>query len=147
MQEQVDLSGLLPQSIIEFDVALIDVDPFFIHYTAYTNWMDRGFMHLLKLLGHPLHTILAEGYGFPIVQCHLEFLAPANLDDHVRLTTAIARLGRTSVTISYDFARVEPDETLTPLVRAETVHVCTDKGTKRPRELPDWLRNGVSVRG
>lgn len=141
---QVGLDGMHAEgreSVLEFDVALIDVDPFFIHYTTYTNWMDRGFMLLLKTLGHPLHTILEEGYGFPIVQCHIEYAAPANLDDHLRLTTRIQRLGRTSLVLAYDFTRLEPDGRQTPLVRAQTVHVCTDRATKRPRELPSWLRD------
>jgi acyl-CoA thioester hydrolase len=128
------------QAVLDFDVALIDVDPFFIHYTTYTNWMDRGLMGLLRAMGHPLHTLLEEGYGFPVVHCEIDFTAPAMLDDHLRLTTALKELGRTSMTVSYEFVRIEPDGRTTPLAHAETVHVCTDRATKRSRPLPDWLR-------
>lgn len=133
------------QSIIEFDVALVDVDPFFIHYTTYTNWMDRGLMAILRVMNHPLREILEEGYGFPMVQCHVDFFAPANLDDHLRLTTTVKRLGRTSITFEYDFKLIEPDGASILLVHAETVHVCTDRATKRPMQLPDWLRAMVGV--
>ncbi|RAQ95290.1 acyl-CoA thioesterase [Thermogemmatispora tikiterensis] len=132
--------GPLAQAVQEFEVSLVDMDPFFIHYTAYTIWMDRGFLHLLKTLGHPLHTLFAEGYGFPVVHCQLDFWEPAALDERVRLTTALVRLGRTSLTVRYDFARMEADGSLTPLARGESVHVYTQRATRQAHELPAWLR-------
>ncbi len=132
------------RSVLEFDVSLIDMDPFFIHYTTYTNWMDRGFMQLFRTLGHPLHTIIAAGYGFPMVHCQLDFRQPAELDDHLHLTTAITRLGRSNLTVSYDFARVEADGTLTLLVHAESTHVYTRRATREAVELPAWLHAAAS---
>ncbi|WP_376795044.1 acyl-CoA thioesterase [Thermogemmatispora sp.] len=132
---------VLAQAVQEFDVSLVDMDPFFIHYTAYSIWMDRGFLHLLKTLGHPLHTLFAEGYGFPVVHCQLDFWEPAALDERVRLTTALVRLGRTSLTVRYAFARVEANGSLTPLARGESVHVYTERATRQPHELPGWLRS------
>ena len=132
--------GGQPRSVIEFHVALIDMDPFFIHWSTYPNWMDRGFLDLLRVVGRPLNTIFAEGYGFPMVQLHADFRAPAHLDDLLRLTTAVAAVGKTSLTVGYEFARVEPDGALTPLVQARTVHVCTVRATMRPRPVPDWMR-------
>lgn len=93
-----------------------------------------------KTLGHPLHTLFAEGYGFPVVHCQLDFWEPAALDERVRLTTALMRLGRTSLTVRYDFSRVEADGSLTPLARGESVHVYTQRATRQALELPPWLR-------
>jgi acyl-CoA thioester hydrolase len=127
-----------------FDVALIDMDPFFIHYTAYPNWMDRGFMALLKGAGHPLGEIFAEGYGFPLVKCQVDYLAPARLDDRVRLSVWVSRLGTTSMTVSYAFDRLQPDGLAERLAQGETVHVCVASATRRPRPLPEWLRVAVA---
>lgn len=126
--------------MLDFHVDLIDVDPFFIHYTAYTHWMDRGFMQLLREAGHPLHEIVGEGYGFPLVRCELEFRRPAHLDDHLRLVTEVKRLGRTSLTLGYEFYRLDDQRApVEHLVHAESVHVCVDMASKRPRDLPPWL--------
>jgi acyl-CoA thioester hydrolase len=130
-----------------FDVALVDMDPFFIHFTAYTNWMDRGFMAFLKGAGHPLNRIFAEGYGFPLVKCQVEYRSPARLDDTVRLTVWVSRLGRTSMTVSYRFERLNPDASEDLLAEGETVHVCLESATKLPVPLPEWLREAAAGRG
>jgi YbgC/YbaW family acyl-CoA thioester hydrolase len=138
------LDPRLPHTVLDFNLALVDVDPWAIHYSRYTEWMDRGLMQLLRQVGHPLSRIMSEGYAFPVVSCRLDCLTPVGLDDRLRLLTAVGRLGRTSLTMSYRFTRLRPDGSEVLAAYGETVHVCVDRAARRPRPLPEWLAEGSS---
>jgi len=80
--------------------------------------------------------------GFPTVQVQSQFLHPVFYSDVVELRVQIARVGRTSLTLDYKLKRVG-DEAM--CANSEQVHVAMDLDTRRPVEIPQFLRDRLTA--
>ena len=101
------------------------------HY-AHEEW--------LKMLGHPLHDLLEEGWGFPIVGVESKFYSPARHGDIIRLDLTITRLGKSSLVLDYALF----NETASWPVGAATItQVCTDMAEMRATPVPQSFREAV----
>jgi acyl-CoA thioester hydrolase len=67
-----------------------------------------------------------------VKNANIDYVAPARLDDEIRLTTTIQKLGRASV---HFFQQAWRGEQL--LTTANVKVGCVDAKTMRPRSLPD----------
>jgi YbgC/YbaW family acyl-CoA thioester hydrolase len=121
---------------------MAEVDVAQIHFTAMFRWMDRGLSTWLAEIGRPFTRLLDEGPGIPIVESRARFIERVMLDDVLELTTTVGGIGRTSFRSRHRFHR---DRTL--VVDGELVHVCVDRETRAPVEVPGWLRDAAVPRG
>jgi YbgC/YbaW family acyl-CoA thioester hydrolase len=121
-------------------VGMVDVDVVQINFATYFRWMDLGYGALLRMLGHPLSTILARGNATPAVDARCQYLTPVSLDDRVDCASWIAEAGRSSYTVAHRF---ELEGTLVAEGQLAHVWISTSPAVSAP--LPAWLRSAAAL--
>jgi acyl-CoA thioester hydrolase len=93
-------------------------------YSAYTRFLDIAETDLYRSLGTPLSKLHAQyKVWLPRKVMHIEYFAPARLDDQVVIAAYFSNIGRTSVTMNVDIFR---DNRKTLIAAAHLVLVCVD---------------------
>ena len=137
-QETGPRPGLLRAHTVQ-TVGMVDVDAVQINFAACFRWMDLGYGELLRLLGHPLSTILAAGTATPAVDARCRYVKPVGLDDQVDCVSWIAKAGQSSYVVAHWF---EHEGALVAEGRVTHVWITTAPTAAAP--LPGWLRAAVS---
>jgi YbgC/YbaW family acyl-CoA thioester hydrolase len=120
-----------------------DVDPLgIIRYDTYVRLLEIGETELFRAAGFAYS--LAETrmpVWLPRRRLGFEYHAPARLDDLLAVRAYVLRVGRTSLTLGFDFVDAASGA---PRASAELVVVCVDRERLAPFPLPDELRRGVA---
>jgi acyl-CoA thioester hydrolase len=104
-----------------------------VFYANYLKFFERARTEWLRAAGIGQQELLdAEGMAFVVKNASIDYVAPARLDDEIKLTTTIQKLGRASV---HFFQQAWRGEQL--LTTANVKVGCVDAKTMRPRSLPD----------
>jgi acyl-CoA thioester hydrolase len=104
-----------------------------VFYANYLKFFERARTEWLRAIGVGQQELLdAEGAAFVVRNASVDYVAPARLDDEIKLTTTIQKLGRASV---HFFQQAWRGEQL--LTTANVKVGCVDAKTMRPRSLPD----------
>jgi acyl-CoA thioester hydrolase len=104
-----------------------------VFYANYLKFFERARTEWLRAAGIAQQELLdAEGAAFVVRNASIDYVAPARLDDEIKLTTTIQKLGRASV---HFFQQAWRGEQL--LTSANVKVGCVDAKTMRPRSLPD----------
>jgi acyl-CoA thioester hydrolase len=104
-----------------------------VFYANYLKFFERARTEWLRAAGIGQQELLEQqGMAFVVKNASIDYVAPARLDDEIKLTTTIAKLGRASVQFLQQAWRGEQ------LLTTASVKVgCVDAATMRPRSLPD----------
>jgi acyl-CoA thioester hydrolase len=104
-----------------------------VFYANYLKFFERARTEWLRSLGVDQQSLLKEqGAMFVVKNASIDYHAPARLDDELKLTLSIQKLGRATV---HFVQQAWCGETL---LSNATVRVgCVDAMTLRPRPLPD----------
>ncbi|MFC5480783.1 tol-pal system-associated acyl-CoA thioesterase [Massilia suwonensis] len=103
-----------------------------VFYANYLKFFERARTEWLRAAGVDQQALLErEGAGFVVKSAHLDYHAPARLDDQITLTLTVEKLGRASV----QFAQKAYLGDLL-LVEAQVKVGCVDLAAMRPRSLP-----------
>ena len=105
-----------------------------VFYANYLKFFERARTEWLRALGIGQHALLQEhGALFVVKNANVDYHAPARLDDELKLTLGIEKVGRASVQFTQRAWRGEQ------LLASAAVKVgCVDAATLRPRALPDF---------
>ena len=104
-----------------------------VFYANYLKFFERARTEWLRAAGIGQQDLLAaQGIAFVVKNASVDYLAPARLDDEIRLTTTIQKLGRASV---HFFQQAWRGEQL--LTSANVKVGCVDAKSMRPSPLPD----------
>jgi acyl-CoA thioester hydrolase len=112
-----------------------------VYYANYLRWFERGRSEFLRQIGLPYAAIEEQGYHFPVVEVTCRYHQSARYDDVVRIETALAQLGRASLTFNYRIWR-QADDGL--LATGTTKHACLDRRAQVTR-LPKTLEHAVKA--
>ena len=85
----------------------------------------------------------ATGTGIHVVQANVSYKAPMRLDEQVDVGARVTRLGRTSITFSFEIYGADAAEVL---CAGEQVWVNTDARTRQAVPWPEDLRQLVRSR-
>jgi acyl-CoA thioester hydrolase len=104
-----------------------------VFYANYLKFFERARTEWLRAAGIGQHELLdQQGMAFVVKSASIDYIAPARLDDEIKLTTSIEKLGRASVQFFQQAWRGEQ------LLATANVKVgCVDAATMRPCPLPD----------
>jgi acyl-CoA thioester hydrolase len=106
-----------------------------VYYANYLKFMERARTEWLRSLGIEQSKLSAQGVVvFAVRSANVDFLGPARLDDELRVTIAIRRVGRVSITFDQT---VEREATV--LCRGEVKVACLDAQTFQPAALPEHI--------
>ncbi len=108
-----------------------------VFYANYLKFFERARTEWLRAADIGQHA-LAESHGlmFVVKSTAVDYHAPAKLDDELKLTVTVERLGRASVQFVQEAWRVS--ETAKKLLTTGRIKVgCVDTAAFRPGAIPD----------
>ncbi len=106
-----------------------------VFYANYLKFFERARTEWLRAAGiNQQELIDTDNAGFVVKSATIDYHAPARLDDELRLTLVIEKLGRASVQFAQ---KAYKGDTL--LVEASVKVGCVDLATVRPRSLPEHV--------
>ena len=105
-------------------------------YGSYTRFLDVAETDLYRSLGKPLSVLHAQyKVWLPRKVMHIDYFAPARLDDEITIAAYFSNVGRTSVTMNIDLFR---DDRTTMIGAAYLVLVCVDIALKKTALPPEF---------
>jgi acyl-CoA thioester hydrolase len=132
------------ESIVQFRVRYSETDQMGTFYNSRAlEWFECGRTEFLRKVGLPYTVLESKGLYLPLIESHVEYLGRARYDDLLRLTTTIGFFGRARVKSEVGIVQAE---TLRPVARGYTIHVCTDAqgNVMRP---PKWFSAALAKAG
>ena len=110
----------------------------------YLTYIDTAIADYWREIGLPYPEGYVERFGNDVFlrKATVEYLGPARYDDPLAVYSRVSRLGRSSMTFSFEIHR-EPAASPAPLVTAELVYVNADPRTMKAAPLPEDLRSRV----
>ncbi len=106
-----------------------------VYHGHYLSWFDMGRTELLRELGMPYKKMEDDGRLLVVTRASLRYLAPARLDDLLRLETRLARITPARLSFTYELFREGEDLLLT---QGSTELACLDREGK-VRRLPQKI--------
>ena len=112
----------------------------------YLNYIDVAIAEYWRAIGLPYPHGYVDRFSSDIFlrKATVDYLGPARYDDLIEVLVRVAKLGRTSMTFSFELWRREPELSTSPLVTAELVYVNADPETMRAVPLPEAVRDLIS---
>jgi acyl-CoA thioester hydrolase len=110
-----------------------------VFYANYLKFFERARTEWLRAAGVS-QQVLSETHGvmFVVKNTALDYHAPAKLDDELKITVDVRRLGRASIQFAQQALRVDGDQE-TLLVSGDIKVGCIDSRTLRPCPIPDTV--------
>jgi acyl-CoA thioester hydrolase len=111
-----------------------------VYHANYLGYFERGRTEFLRERGLSVATLAEEGCIFPVIHLELDYLAPAFLDDLLRVETEVLDVGKTSFTLAQRVTRVIDGKVL---AAGRITLVCTSHALKA-RRLPGALLQALA---
>ncbi|MCH8543527.1 MAG: tol-pal system-associated acyl-CoA thioesterase [Alcanivorax sp.] len=106
-----------------------------VYYVNYLKFMERARTEFLRTLGYQHYGLAEEDFQFVVHSCAVRYLKPARIDDALRVTARLDKVGR----VALDFVQqVWRNEEL--LCEAQVKVACVRASDLRPRGLPAALQ-------
>jgi tol-pal system-associated acyl-CoA thioesterase len=102
-----------------------------VYYVNYLKFMERARTEFMRSLGFGKDYIFNHDLMFVVRDVTLQYLAPATLDDALRATAGVSRLGGASMVFTQAVTRGHE-----VLVTGEVTVACVDRSGVKPRRLP-----------
>ncbi|AIR89839.1 tol-pal system-associated acyl-CoA thioesterase [Pseudomonas cremoricolorata] len=109
-----------------------------VYYVNYLKFMERARTERLRHLGFSQSQLAEQDLLFVVHSSEARYLAPARLDDELRVTAHVSELGRASLRFTQQVWR-EPDQTL--LCEGQFLIAAVRAETFKPRAIPPALRD------
>jgi acyl-CoA thioester hydrolase len=117
-----------------------------VYYANYLRFLERARTEWLRAQGHSQLALAREpGILFTVVSVHVDYRAPARLDDELEITCAPSAEGAATLRFAQRIYRTEAARRAELLVEAQVRVACVDAATLRPRRLPQFLREAVAT--
>jgi YbgC/YbaW family acyl-CoA thioester hydrolase len=109
-------------------------------YGAFVRFVEIAETELFRSVGMPYSDVFERfDCWLPRVHFSCDFHAPARLDERLRLSAWVNRLGNSSVTLSFAVTNAGGVR----IADFRVVLVCLDRKTFSPRPLPHELRSAL----
>ena len=104
-----------------------------VFYANYLKYFERARTEWLRSSGHSQQAMAdSTGAIFVVTEMRVRYLKPARLDDELLITVDPVELGRARMVVAQQAWRGE-----TLLCEGEIAIACVDRGTFRPRRIPN----------
>lgn len=113
-----------------------------VYYVNYLKFMERARTEFMRSLGFDKEYIFNQDLMFVVRDVAVQYLAPARLDDALRASVVIRRLGGASMVFGQDVLR--GDEVL---VTGDVTVACVDRNSLKPRRLPVPMAAALQAAG
>ncbi|MEZ4427437.1 MAG: thioesterase family protein [Nannocystaceae bacterium] len=112
-----------------------------VYHGTYLRYLEHGRVEHMRALGLRYVALEARGFGLPVIDIAVSYYAPARYDDLVSVRVAVAEVTWARLRFVYHLC-VEPGDRAgldarVDVLRAESVHCCTELASGRPTRLPE----------
>ena len=107
-----------------------------VHHAQYLNYFERGRVELMREMGHSYKEFEATGLMLVVAEMNVQYVAGAEFDDVLHLSTKVDKARGASIYHSYRVVR-QADQQL--IVEGTSRIACIDK-QGQVRRLPEFLR-------
>ncbi len=116
----------------------------YVYHGTYPRFLEAARVEFMRARGHTYALAEADGYGMPLTDLVISYIAPARYDDVLSVQVGVAELSFARLRFGYHVT-VEPGDRVglqAPLtvLYAETGHCCIHLADGRPTRFPDDLR-------
>ncbi|MNE21382.1 Acyl-CoA thioester hydrolase YbgC [compost metagenome] len=115
-----------------------------VYYVNYLKFMERARTEWLRALGCAQSQLAVENLLFVVHSAEARYLAPARLDDELRVSAEIIELNRASLRFRQQVWRTS-DATL--LCEGHIMVACVRADSFKPRAIPEALRAAFAGAG
>ena len=106
-----------------------------IYYSRYLDLLERARGEFFRALGTTFLQWQERSTIFPVIECRLQYKAPARYDDVLSIEVWPTLAERARLNFAYRVL----NQAARLILEAETFHICTGLDEK-PKRLPDELR-------
>lgn len=111
-----------------------------VYHAQYLAFMERARSEWMRAHGHGQEALRRHGLVFAVREMHLDFLAPARLDDALEVTCELADCRRASAVFHQQVLR-GADRLATAVVRVASLDAATFRPMAIPPDLHDHLKS------
>lgn len=106
-----------------------------VFYANYLKYFERARTEMLRSVGVTQHSMVdLHQVIFVVTSAAVDYAAPARMDDELRVTAIVEKLGRASVKFTQEAWRGD-----SLLAKAKIAVACVSIESMRPRPIPDDL--------
>jgi acyl-CoA thioester hydrolase len=114
-----------------------------VYHGTYFRYLEHARVEFIRSLGVTYSAMERQGFGLPVTDLMVTYLAPARYDDLVTLNVGLAKLTWARIHFQYRLVvepgdRYELDEPI-EILRGETRHGCVSLEDGRATRLPDEI--------
>lgn len=109
-----------------------------VYYVNYLKFMERARTEFLRSLGFGKDWIFTRDLMFVVRDVAVRYRRPARLDDELRATARVTRLGRASMLMQQAVWRDDEE-----LAAAQLTLACVARDGMRPRPLPGEIKEAL----
>jgi acyl-CoA thioester hydrolase len=111
-----------------------------VYYANYLRFLERSRTEWLRRCGHSQQDLMHNaGILFAVVSIHVDYRAPARLDDELEITCEPRATGAASLGFAQRIYRGGAHAPRGLLVEADVRVACVDARSLRPRRLPHFV--------
>ncbi|KPJ79779.1 MAG: thioesterase [Gammaproteobacteria bacterium SG8_30] len=124
---------------LEVDVAFHDVDMMgVVWHGQYLRYLENARWALMNRIGYGFEVILASGFVWPVIECHVRYVRPARFGDRLSVQASLVEW-ENRLAVNYLVADARTGERV---ARGRTVQVAVDRGSGAMQfaSPPDFLR-------
>jgi acyl-CoA thioester hydrolase len=110
----------------------------------YLTWFDEAVTGFFDHLGTSYPDLMAAGLDMQLVHTEIDYAAPVQWRDTVRVAVACERVGTTSFTIAFSVLRRRDRSDELVAVRGRNVYVVVSTADWTKRPVPEALRSALS---
>jgi len=104
-----------------------------VHHANFLTYFEMGRTEMLRAHGRTYREFEEAGLFMVVSEASVQYRAPAEYDDLLRLRTRVEKVGAAHIRHAYEVVRGT-----TIIVTGSTTVVCVDR-EGRVRRLPDWM--------
>lgn len=109
-----------------------------VYHSQYLNFFERTRTEWLRSLGIGQSELSAhEGIVFVVHSMNIEFVSPARLDDELRVSVALEKLGGATMALAQDMIRSADGVVI---CRATVKVACLDASDFTPARIPEKIK-------
>lgn len=111
-----------------------------VYYVNYLKFMERARTEFMRSLGFGKDWIFTRDLMFVVRDVAVRYRSPARLDDELRTTVQVTRLGRASMRMQQAVWRSDEE-----LASAQVTVACVARDGARPRPLPGDMKEALRL--
>ena len=107
----------------------------------YLVYWDDAFTDYIEAIGLPWDDMVANGDDVLLARAEIDYRSSARIGQSVQTRPWVMKIGNSSITFGYQTVNAETGQVL---VEGRQIQVIVDHATRRPKRVPDYIRELIA---